>query len=86
MSLGSFFKISIRWAIVMEPRTGFLSSEYSCCGVIMLGAAEVLPSTLRPLISFLFILGVSFHEVRFYRCFFGLRGDADLTAEDFLGI
>ena len=52
----------------------------------MLGAAEVLPSTLRPLISFLFILGVSFHEVRFYRCFFGLRGDADLTAEDFLGI
>ena len=50
----------------MEPRTGFLSSEYLCCGFIMLMAVEVLPLALRPLISFLFIPGISFHEVRFY--------------------
>ena len=51
----------------------------------MLVAVEVLPLVLRPLISFLFIPGVSFHEVRCYRCFFGLQGDTDLTAVDFLG-
>ena len=52
----------------------------------MLVAAKDLPLVLRPLISFLFIAGVSFHEMRLYRCLFGLRGDVDLTADDFFGI
>ena len=40
---------------------------------------------LCSLISFLSAPNVSLHEVRHYRCFFGLQGDEDLTAEDFLG-
>ena len=51
----------------------------------MLGVAEVLHLALCSLISFLSAPDVSFHEVRLVRCFFDLRGDADLTAEDFLG-
>ena len=51
----------------------------------MLGVAEVLRLALCSLISFLSTPDVSFHEVRLYQYFFGLRGDADLTVEDFLG-
>ena len=51
----------------------------------MLGVVEVLLLALCSLISFLSTPNVLLHEERLYRYFFGLRGDADLTVEDFLG-
>ena len=51
----------------------------------MLGVTEVLLLAFCSLISFLSTLDVSLHEVRLYQYFFGLRGNADLTAKDFLG-
>ena len=51
----------------------------------MLGVTEVHPLALCFPEPFLFTPDVSVHEVRLYQYSFGLRGNADLTAEDFLG-
>ena len=51
----------------------------------MLRVTKVHPLALCSPRSFLSITNISVHEVRLYQYFFGLRGDADLTAEYFLG-
>ena len=51
----------------------------------MLGVTKVCPLALCSSRSFLSTSDVSVYEVRLYRYSFGLRGDVDLTVEDFLG-
>ena len=51
----------------------------------MLGVTEVRPLALYFSRSFLSIPDVSGYDMRLYRYSFGLRGDANLIIEDFLG-
>ena len=83
-SLGYFCFQHARWEW-SNWELGFHPQDISIKVLIMLGVTEVRPLALCSSRSFLSTPDDSVYEVRLYQYSFGLRGDANLMVEDFLG-
>ena len=83
-SLGYFCFQHARWEW-SNWELGFHPQDISIKVLIMLGVTEVRPLALCSSRSFLSTPDDSIYEVRLYQYSFGLRGDANLMVEDFLG-